>query len=280
MVQWPKAAAPENIPLPELTERHCWKSVMNMKSLGAVAALVLYAGVICRAQAADDPDVFVTANNEWSFEVVPYTWFPGLKGELSVANRSVGIDQSFSDIFNSVKIAADALGIARYNNWLIYTQLDFISLSTDKLENPPAAGNLGSKQFFYLGAAGYRFNGWSSGQTFDVLAGAQGMNIDNTLTLFQLGRVSRTRSVVDGVVVLRPSFQFTRHWLFNPTISAGVGSDNNTYQLQPQLQYQFNATWEIRFGYRKLHYKFTGDRGNTLDLNLAGPLIGFGATFK
>jgi hypothetical protein len=49
--------------------------------------------------------------------------------------------------------------------------------------------------------------------------------------------------------------------------------------LQPQFQYQFNSTWEIRFGYRKLHYKLTGDRNNTLNLNLAGPLIGFGATF-
>ena len=256
---------------------------MNINhSAAAVAAFLIIAGAPCSVQAAGDnadSAVFVTADNTWSFEIVPYAWLPGLKGDVTVRNYNVNIDQSFSDIFKTVKFAADVLGIARYNNWLIYTQVDYFSLSTSKLDHPPARGSFDSKETFYTAAAGYRFNGWTAGQTFDVLVGAQGLNIDNTLTFYQLGRFEKTRSVVDAVFVLRPSFQFSQHWLFNPTISVGVGSNNDTYQLQPQFQYQFNSTWELRFGYRKMHYKFTGDRNNTLNLNLAGPLIGFGASF-
>jgi hypothetical protein len=255
---------------------------MDIKlSLKAAAALLAAAGALGMAAADENgtPAVFVTNNNTWSFEVVPYAWLPGLKGDIDVRNYNVDIDQSFSDIFKTVKFASDVLGIARYQDWLIYTQVDYFSLSTSQLENAPARGSLDSKETFYTAAAGYRFNGWTSGQTFDVLAGAQGLNIDNTLTLYGIGRVEKTRSVVDGVFVLRPSFQLSQHWLFNPTLSAGAGDNNYTFQLQPQFQYQFNSTWEIRFGYRKMHYKFTGDRENTLSLNLAGPVIGFGARF-
>ena len=256
---------------------------MNFKRVLAASAVILIAaGSPCSGLAAGagaDSDVFVTANNTWSFEVVPYAWLPGLKGDVTVRDYNVGIDQSFSDILKSVKFAAAALGIARYENWLIYTQVDYFSLSTDKLQHPPARGSLDSKETLYTAGGGYRFNGWASGQTFDVLIGAQGFNIDNTLSLYKLGRFENTRTAADAVFIFRPSFQFSQHWLFNPTMSVGVGNNNNTYQLQPQFQYQFNSKWEIRFGYRKLHYKFTGNRDNTLDLNLAGPLIGFGATF-
>jgi hypothetical protein len=251
------------------------------QGLALVAALLVGAATPYCVQAADaDPGVFVTANDTWSFEVVPYAWLAGLKGDINIGNRSASIDQDFSDIFKAIKIAADGLFIARYNDWLIYTQVDFFNLNTSQLSNGPERGDLGSKQLFYTGAFGYRFNGWASGQTFDVLLGAQGIRIENTLTLFNVGSASHTNNVVDAVFILRPSFQFSQHWLFNPTLSVGGGDSNSTYQLQPQFQYQFNSTWELRFGYRKMHYKFTGNNdNNTLNLNLGGPLIGFGATF-
>lgn len=253
---------------------------MQIKRILAATTLWVIAGAPLGAMAADsDPGIFVTPTDAWSVEITPYAWLPGIKGDLTVRNFNVGVDQSFSDIFKSVKFAADALGIARYNNWLIYTQVDYFSLSTTQLENPPARGSLATKDTLYLVGAGYRINGWSSGQTFDLLLGAQGMHIDNTLTFDRLGRFSSSNNVVDAVVMLRPSFQFSQHWLFNPTMSIGGGDSKLTYQLQPQFQYQFNATWEMRFGYRRLSYNINSDRGNNLDVRMSGPLIGFGATF-
>jgi hypothetical protein len=249
----------------------------------AIALLMAVVGLPFSAFAdgSDAPAVFVTKDNAWSFEVVPYAWLPGLKGTVDIRNYSVGIDQSFSDIFKTLKFAADGLAIARYNDWLIYTQVDYFNLSTTQLNNPPARGSFDTKETFYTVAAGQRFNGWKSGLTFDVLIGAQGLNIDNTLTFYRLGSVQRTRDNVDVIVMLRPSFQFSQHWLLNPTFSGGGGGSNSTYQLQPQVQYQFNSTWELRFGWRKMWYGFSGPRNgnNSLEFALAGPLIGFGATF-
>jgi hypothetical protein len=255
-------------------------SAMHTKQMLAAAALSLMASAPLVAIAADaDPGIFVTPTDAWSIEITPYAWLPGIKGDITVRNTTVGVDQSFSDIFKSVKFAADALGIARYNNWLIYTQIDYFSLSTTQLENAPARGSLATKDTLYLVGAGYRINGWSSGQTFDFLLGAQGLHIDNTLSLYRIGEFSSSNNVVDAVVMVRPSLQLSQHWLFNPTMSIGGGDSKLTYQLQPQFQYQFNATWEMRFGYRRLSYNIDSSRGNNLDVRMSGPLIGFGATF-
>jgi hypothetical protein len=254
---------------------------MNIKQcLSAMAAALGIAAVPCTVQAADpDPAFFVTANDTWSFEITPYAWLPGLKGDLTVRGTNVGVDQSFSDLFKAVKFASDALAIARYNEWLIYTQVDYFNLSTTELENAPARGSLDVKDTLFLVGAGFRVNGWAPGQTFDILAGVQGLHSDNTLTLNRLGSASKSNTIVDAVFILRPSWQFSQHWLFNPTVSVGGGDSQLTYQLQPQFQYQFNSTWEMRFGYRRLSYNVNSDRGNNLDIRFSGPLIGFGATF-
>jgi hypothetical protein len=263
----------------KLLERH-WFSRMNIKYSLVAAALLVCAGLPCSALAADDDSsLFVTANDTWSIEIVPYAWLPGIKGDITIRNTTVGVDQSFSDIFKSVKFASSALAIGRYNNWVLYTQLDYFSLSTTKLENAPSRGSLGSKELLYTQGFGYRINGWSSGQTFDILIGAQGLHADNKLSLYQFGSVSNSMNVVDAVLIFRPSFQLSQHWILNPTISVGGGDSKSTYQLQPQVQYQFNSTWEMRFGYRKLHYDINGSRGNNLNASLAGPLFGFGMTF-
>jgi hypothetical protein len=251
-----------------------------MKRILPAMALSIMASAPLAATAADaDPGICVTPTDAWSVEITPYAWLAGINGNVTVRDRTVDVDQSFSDIFKSLKFAADALAIARYNDWLIYTQLDYFSLSTTQLKDPPSRGSLASKETLYLIGAGYRINGWSPGQTFDFLIGVQGLHVDNTLTFYQIGEFSNNRNIVDAVFMVRPSFQFSQHWLFNPTISVGGGDSKLTYQLQPQFQYQFNATWEMRFGYRRLSYNVDSSRGNNLDVRFAGPLIGFGATF-
>jgi hypothetical protein len=256
---------------------------MRVKYRFAAALLMAAVGLpfTARADSSDAPAVFITKDNAWSFELVPYAWFASLNGDLTIRNYNVGIDQSFSDIFKTLKFAAAGMGIARYNDWLIYTQVDYFDLSTSQLSNPPARGSFDTKETFYTVAAGKRFNGWTSGLTFDLLVGAQGLYIDNTLTFNRLGSFQRSRDAVDVIVMLRPSFQFSQHWQFNPTFSGGGNSSNSTYQLQPQIVYQFNSTWELRFGYRKMFYGFSGERNpnNNLEMSLAGPVIGFGATF-
>jgi len=184
---------------------------MNLQHCLATAlALAVVAGAPPSfAQTAGDnadPAYFVTAEDKWSFEITPYAWLAGIKADVTVRDHTVTVDQSFNDILKSIKFAAAGLAIARYQNWLVWTQVDYFSLSTDQLDNPPARGSLDSKDTIYTLAGGYRFNGWTDRQTFDVLIGVQGLHIDNTLTLHQIGRTRAYPLVAAGgsTLVLTP----------------------------------------------------------------------------
>jgi hypothetical protein len=246
----------------------------------AIAAMLGIAAATCLAADGADQAPLVTGETPaWSFEVTPYAWLPGLKGDITLNNYQASIDQSFSDIFKAVKFAGAVLALARYERWIVWTQVDFQSLSTSKLDNAPPRARLDAKQTFYTLAGGYTFDGWTDRQTFDVLIGIQGFNADNTLSLNTIGNFSKSRNIVDATVIVRPSFRISQRWLFNPTVSVGGGDSKYFYQLQPQFQYEFSKTWEARFGYRKMHYTIDASRGTRYDMNLSGPLFGFGATF-
>ena len=59
-------------------------------------------------------------------------------------------------------------------------------------------------------------------------------------------------NLTDTVVMLRPSFQISERWRFNPTLAYGVSGDSDTtYSMMPQLQYQFSDSFAARFGYKK-----------------------------
>jgi hypothetical protein len=255
------------------------KTMQFPKSLAVLATAALVGvATMSTARADSAPPVVVTSDTSpWSIEISPYTWLAGMKGDVAVRDTRVGIDQSFSEILKYVKFAGDLLGVARYNNWVLYTQVDYFSMSTTQLEDPPARGSLDSKQLFYTAGAGYRF-GSTSDFSVDVLGGIQGIDVKHTLTFYGIGSAEKTRSAVDAMGMLRPAYSLG-HWLFDATLSAGGGSGNKLYQLGGEVQYRFNRTWEARVGYRKLNYKFTGDRDNYLNLALSGPIIGFGATF-
>lgn len=266
--------------------------MINNKAVAVVAALGAFAANLCGSPAKADTaastgtnnaansGMYATAtSNDWHFEITPYVWTPGMSGTVTVHGHPFPVDETFSDIFKIVKFALSGLAIAEYRQWLVWTQADYMYLNTDKLNEPPARGNLNSKLFLWTVGGGYRFPLWADGQTLDVLVGEQGADMKNTLTAYNIGSIEQTRDVIDTVLILRPSFQLTKQLRFNPTMSYGGGDSDVTYQLQPQLQYQFTDRLEARLGYRKLHYKINSDRNNVLDLNLAGPFVGFGWTF-
>ena len=218
--------------------------------------------------------------DKWKFEVTPYVWAAGFKGDVTVNGREGSVDKSFSDLVKFVDAAGSVLGVAQYGHWVAWGQGDYMSLSDD-LDRPPGGGKLKSDLTIATVAVGYQFDGWKEGQTFDVMIGEQHTRLDTTLTLNgPLGfSGERKNNINDTVLVLRPSLPLSERWRFNPTLAYGKGDSDKTYTLWPQFQYQITKTWETRIGYRKLHYEFDGNNGNKLDIDLAGFILGFGAIF-
>ena len=216
--------------------------------------------------------------DKWKFEVTPYVWAAGFKGDVTVNGREGSVDKSFSDLVKFVDAAGSVLGVAQYGHWVAWGQGDYMSLSDD-LDRPPGGGKLKSDLTIATVAVGYQFDGWKEGQTFDVMIGEQHTRVDTTLTLNALGSVERKNNINDTFLFVRPSLPLSERWRFNPTMVYGKSNSDTTYTLWPQFQYQITKTWETRIGYRKLHYSFDKDNGNKFDAELRGFILGFGATF-
>lgn len=215
----------------------------------------------------------------WTFEVVPYAWLQGFDGTLTIDNKDYDFDQDFSDLYDSVDMAASLETIARYNRWIVLGQFDYASLDSDTNGDKSEAVRLEVDEFFGVLAGGYTFD-ISKKITIDVLAGVRYAELDNTVK----GKLGENRELdynadsTDGIIMLRPRSQLTEKLFFNPQLSIGAGDAELVYELQPEFQYFFNETVDLRVGYRRIHYEFD-DGDNELDIDFSGFLVGVGFNF-
>jgi hypothetical protein len=224
-----------------------------------------------------------------NFELTPYVWAPGIDGKAQFGGRSVHFNQSFSDLIEHVDAGFMVLGAVSYDRFVVYGDYDYISLSAngkigrDLVIPSGTRAQLDSDLEIWTLAGGYRFDTFAQ-NTVDVMLGVRTLSLDNQLKALG-ANLSNDSSLTDTIVMLRPSFSINDRWRFNPTLSYGVGGDSNTtYELMPQLQYQFADSFALRFGYKRLYYKQDKHPRNTpafeeMDASLSGLFVGVGWTF-
>jgi hypothetical protein len=122
--------------------------------------------------------------------------------------------------------------------------------------------------------------------TIDVLVGAQLTDLNTKLQIQTVATNLDTKdNLTDTVVMLRPSFQISEKWRFNPTLTYGISGDSDaTYVMMPQVQYDFSKSFALRLGYKRQHWKLENGSKNTpsysqKDITLSGPFLGVGWTF-
>jgi hypothetical protein len=234
-----------------------------ISSVKAAATILSTLGLLAsEAQAQDD----------WKLEFTPYLWAGGTDADVTLDSQTARVKREFVD----VDLAGSVLGVAQRNRFVIWTQLDYLSLDTDELERAPAGGRLESEAFLATLGFGRQF-GQPGERTVDVLLGARYLALDSTLTLNGLGRFRGDKDFTDAVVIVRPSWQFAERWRFNPTMSLGGGDSELTWELQPQIQYWITDDFAMRFGYRRVFYEIEShDRRNRWDGAFQGLIIGIG----
>ena len=251
---------------------------MKTRMVGMVAAALLLVG----------SGGYAAEPQGWKFELTPYAWMAGLEGDVTVNGQKTDFDKSFSDLFKAVELGGSLLGVAQYDRFLLWGQVDYFSLSTDELdvEDQPQGGKLDLKTLLGEVAVGYQIDGWMEGQTFDLLVGARILHMENDLEVYGQGSKSKDTDVVDPILVVRPSMLVFPSKIqglrFNPTLAIGGGGDSDlVYELFPQLQYQITDNIAARLGYRTVGYKFKGEKNedNELNLRMAGLTVGLGVTF-
>jgi hypothetical protein len=222
----------------------------------------------------------------WKFEVTPYAWLAGLEGDVKVRDHKADFDKSFSDLFDYVEGAGSLLGVAQYDRYLVWGQVDYFAMSTDALDadDQPKGGELDTKMLLGELAVGYQVDGWAEGQTFDFLVGARALHMETDLEVYGRGKNSKDQDVVDPIFVMRPSMLVLPSKIdglrFNPTLAIGGGGDSDlVYELFPQFQYQCTEHVAARLGYRRVGYRFKDGNDNELNIDLAGLMVGVGVTF-
>jgi hypothetical protein len=234
-------------------------------------------GTAPRSQAADD--------EKWHFVFSPYFWMAGLHGTTGGPNRTIQVDESFGDIFHSLKFAFMGVFEAHKGKWAMQTDLEFVSLEDDKATPGPlfSSANAKIKTFVFTPEAGYKiYNDPDRGSFVQVLGGTRIWHISTDLT-FNAGilpavQISNSRTWVDGVVGLRGKAALTEKVFFLGRFDVGGGGSKFTYQLFGGLGYDINKTIALVGGYRALDVNY--DKNNFLyDTNQRGPIVGIGFKF-
>jgi hypothetical protein len=244
----------------------------KMKTAIAAGLALVAAGSVARAA---EP-------TGWKFEITPMAWLAGLEGDGKIRGKDFEFEKSFGDLVDSVDFAAGVLTTVQYERYLLWVQLDYISSSTDNLdaEDQPKRASIDSDMFLAETAVGYQIDGWSEGQTFDILVGFRMLNIETKLDLGSVGDFSSDKTLVDPMLVIRPNLPITEKLSFNSTLAIGGGGDADlVYEMQPQFQYDVNENVSLRLGYRRVGYKFDGEKNSELNVDLAGLIVGAGFKF-
>ncbi len=218
-----------------------------------------------------------------NLELTPYFWAAGQDGKIEVNNETVHFDRDFSDLLDNTDAAFMGLAVISFDRFVLYADYDYLSLSSDDHSKSGIAAPPGTKVKAETDSGigtyggGYRFDTFGT-NTIDVLIGMLLTDIQTKIKVS--GNSSENKdSLTDTVIMLRPSLQLSERWRFNPTMAYGISGDSDTtYSLMPQLQWQFSESLALRFGYKRLYYKFKND-GNGLDTTFSGPFLGVGWTF-
>lgn len=245
-------------------------------NLGAMAVAVLLVAVgTGRAQTTEG----------WSFEITPYAWYAGLEGDLTVGGQKADFEKDAADLLDAAEVGGSVRLGAAYDRFVIGALVDYFSLSTDELdaEDQPAGATVDAKMLLTEVAAGYRVDGWSEGQSFVLALGIRNLHAENDLDVHGGPSFSDERDITDGMFYVLPTIPLFASSIdglrFNPVLGIGAGDSDLAYEMFPQVQYDLTDNVALRFGYRRVGWKFEGNGDNELNVHLAGLIAGLGVKF-
>lgn len=236
----------------------------------ATAALFLMSGAMIAP-------ALPAAAQEWTGQITPYLWAPGLGGDLTPFSGAptLSFDSSISEVMKDSDGAFFLSAYARRDRFVIMGDFSQSSSSKSGMLPPglPAEGKLKQRSITVL--AGWRALA-NDRMTLDLLAGARAWDIKSSITVAGgLVQAAPGKDFVDPIVALRGNFALGPNWsliVYGDMGGFGGGSEN-TSQIVATFNYQVNDNLHVSAGYRQLSVDYRSG-GTRVDVTMAGPLLG------
>lgn len=236
--------------------------------MSVVAGLLL---ALAAAPAGAQTDT-TALDDKWHFALVPYIWFTGLEGTVSVRGLpEVPVDQSFTDLMKDFDIGLQARFEARKNRAGFALDLMYVNLGVPVSGRPDGQANLNVdvRQLITEGFAFYRLRNGNRPDRpsyVDVLVGARYVGTSAQLENDALETSKQSLSWVDGVAGLRFRAPLGEKFsLLGHGDVAGLGSDF-TWKLSGDLAFRVSDRWYLGAGWQHLDIDY--DKGEDRDRKL------------
>ncbi|MEE8514993.1 MAG: hypothetical protein V3S73_09795 [Gammaproteobacteria bacterium] len=262
-----------------------------------------------RPSLADEP-----GTNKWQFSTSLYAWAVAMDGDVTIRNRTVDVDASFSDVIEASDsiFAFMATADATKGRWGLFFNPAYMKVSGEKgaILGPVSASVDATTEIAIIGFGGsYRIAEWPIGpgknrsndnqdQTvwLDAMVGGRYTylkgEIDLRVTAASLGLsgqrvVEKSKSWVDPFIGARVGANMSENWsvqLRGDIGGFGVGSDF-TWQTVALVGYRFQMFGHdanVAAGYRALYQDFEDGSGSerfVWDMLLHGPVLGLNVRF-
>jgi len=224
--------------------------------------------------------------DEPKFQLTPYIWFSGFKGNVGARGYVAQVDAKFVDLIDELNFGALVAFEAKWGRWKFLADTVYMNLSDDKATPGPlfSGAQVTSKTFIFDPELGYSVAG-SEAASLDVMGGFRVWHLDNSLELRQGDqrvRASRTQTWVDPVVGMRLKASLSRAVFVTAKADVGgfgIGSDL-TFQLFGGLGLNLSPRLTTVIGYRHLDVDYRRARTDFVyDVALSGLVAGFGFRF-
>jgi hypothetical protein len=228
--------------------------------------------------------------SDWHVEWVPlYLWFSGLSGNVGAAGQVAPVSVSFSDVVKQLNIGLMSNLDVRRKRIGVYTDLIFMSLSSDQKTTPIGSTYVGFsanvKELVLDPEVYVRVVDKDRG-SIDVIGGARFWHLNNALDLFPPNNqttvtAGQTQSWIDPVLGARFRLNLNKGLFLNLNGDAGgfgAGSDL-TYQIYTGVGKEFKKKYSMLLGYRYMYVDYKNG-GFLYNVHMTGLQAGFNIRLK
>jgi len=215
-------------------------------------------------------------DEDWHFVVVPYFWFAGIDGTVTVRGRvEVPVEKSFSDVISDFDIGLLGHFEGRKRRLGFAVDITYLNLGAPVAADAPVLGALGiSADVRVLVTEGLGFyrvmngGGPENPSHLDLLVGARYFGTSARLRNDVLETGKQDLQWVDAVVGLRFRARLgSRVSLLGRGDVAGFGSEF-TWNLESDLAIHLSERWAVGAGWR--HFDIDYDEGEGSDRKVFG----------